>query len=327
MLKLRLSWETSGMSARRRPVLAIMLGLCVVSPAFGQAQAPIDDPEADVLPDVLVMARTPGPAWWRVSRGESVVWIMGSPSSPTPKGMTWDDKTLERRLTGANALLAPPTIFLSFPTAAKGASAPPALQMTPALVERFDRARKKLGKPARRYARATPSAASFALYKDFLSSSRLEWGTAIRRASAVAKARGVPVIRAEALQAGRLRLEQSDPALPGASACYTALIEATEASAERYRAAAIGWARGDPAAAISAPRHPYSICDNRLFNEGGIRRAIEVQTAAIKQALSKPGKSVAVIELRRLLAEEGILARLKSEGYTVVSPNETESPD
>lgn len=304
-------------------VMVFALSLCAASAALGQTAALVDDPEADILPEVLVLAKAPGPAWWRVSRGESVVWIMGSPAAPLPKGMNWDRKTLDRRLTGAQALLTPPAIFLTFPAGAEAS----ALEMPPPLAERFAKVRTQIKKPARRYAGRSPSAASFALYRDYLQTLKLEHGTALRWGSAMAKTRKVPVIRPAALRAGRLTLAQTDAALPAAAACYNALLEAAEAPVARYRAAAAGWARGDLAAALSAPRHPYSICDNRLFNEGGSRRAIDVQVAAIRQALAKPGKTVAIVELRILLAEEGVLARLKREGYSVVSPNEPESLD
>ncbi|HWW26787.1 MAG TPA: TraB/GumN family protein, partial [Caulobacter sp.] len=41
---------------------------------------------------------------------------------------------------------------------------------------------------------------------------------------------------------------------------------------------------------------------------------------AIASALKQPGKAVAVIELRSLLAEGGVLEQLKAKGFTVETP-------
>jgi hypothetical protein len=44
------------------------------------------------------------------------------------------------------------------------------------------------------------------------------------------------------------------------------------------------------------------------------------EAAAIAHDLQSPGVSVAVIPLRSLLAREGVLDRLRAEGYTVRTP-------
>ena len=47
---------------------------------------------------------------------------------------------------------------------------------------------------------------------------------------------------------------------------------------------------------------------------------IETQTAQISEALQTPGKIVAVVPMRQLLAEEGVLQRLRAQGFTVSDP-------
>jgi hypothetical protein len=48
--------------------------------------------------------------------------------------------------------------------------------------------------------------------------------------------------------------------------------------------------------------------------------SIDAQTTAIKAALDKPGKTVAAVQLRVLLAQGGVLQRLAADGYDIVSP-------
>lgn len=60
-----------------------------------------------MVEELVVTAAAGGPAWWRVSRGDSTVWILGTPSS-LPKGFTWDERLLDRRLGAAREVILPP---------------------------------------------------------------------------------------------------------------------------------------------------------------------------------------------------------------------------
>jgi hypothetical protein len=46
------------------------------------------------------------------------------------------------------------------------------------------------------------------------------------------------------------------------------------------------------------------------------------QAAAIEQALKTPGHAIALVPLRPLLAQGGVLDRLQSKGYEVKTPGE-----
>ena len=104
-----------------RAVLAVIVAVALLAPAAAtaQTQSAIDDPEANLLAELIVIAPTEGPAWWRVSKGDSVVWIMAMPASSLPTGMAWDSKALDRRLKGANAFLTFPRIQVSIGRPAK----------------------------------------------------------------------------------------------------------------------------------------------------------------------------------------------------------------
>jgi hypothetical protein len=51
-----------------------------------------------------------------------------------------------------------------------------------------------------------------------------------------------------------------------------------------------------------------------------LQRRPDDAVGAITSALKKPGKAVAVIELRSLLTQDGVLDRLRGKGFTVVAP-------
>ena len=86
----------------RGAIVAAVAAGALAMPLSGSAQA-IDD---TVVRELVIVAPGQGPAWWKVSRGDASVWILGLPPS-TPEGLAWDQSTLKRRLNGARLLLGP----------------------------------------------------------------------------------------------------------------------------------------------------------------------------------------------------------------------------
>lgn len=318
-----------------RIIAVTALSLALLSAPRAQAQPAVpqvDDPEATLLSELLVIAPTEGPAWWRVSKGDSVVWIMALPAGSVPQRLTWDTRALDRRLKGAHAVLAPPWVqfHVRYSRAAATNDAEPRPPRTRASVEeslpedlaaRFTAARTRIKRTPVRYAIPSPAVAFFRLNEDHQKWAKLRPGREVMTTvEARAKKAKVVVTRPARVDAGTMGPAEVAPTVPAAAACFDAILDSTEVPVEQHRAAASGWARGDLKAAIAAPREPLSICENRLFNRGASRRAIEVQVAAIETALTKPGKTVAMAPLRALVADEGILDRLKAKGYQIIYP-------
>jgi hypothetical protein len=103
------------------------------------------------------------------------------------------------------------------------------------------------------------------------------------------------------------------------AACLSAMLFEVETDVEVFRDQAGYWARGRVTRALEGPRGSLPVCMNRML-PGYSRRLIETQTAQISEALRTPGKIVAVVPMRQLLAEEGVLQRLRAEGFTVSDP-------
>lgn len=84
------------------------LALAVAAVMAGGARAQvIDDPQANVVEALVVSAKLPGPAWWRVTDADTTIYVLGAPNA-LPKGMAWDKSVLEHRLDGAFAVITPP---------------------------------------------------------------------------------------------------------------------------------------------------------------------------------------------------------------------------
>ena len=105
-------------------------------------------------------------------------------------------------------------------------------------------------------------------------------------------------------------------------ACLADGLQEIEAGAGRVRAAAAAWAAGDVAGALAAERG-YERCLAALPDGAAlVRRTMADETGAIAAALRTPGTTVAVVELRALLAQGGVLDALRARGYAVRTPGE-----
>jgi len=281
-----------------------------------------------VVEELVVTAATPSPAWWRVSKGESTVWILGAPMGPLPKNLKWDQKLLDKRMEGAKALILP-----SGATAGIGdlfgllrlrgklkEKAPLEPSLPEPLRVRFVAARTALGKDAGRYDGWTPVWAGSILQRDYLDQAGLGGGPSIPRLAREAGRRHhVEVQRAThpampVLKNAVGQMQDEEKSL----ACLAGNLEAVELPPDRYRRAAKGWATGDVRTAIDLPRGA-SIC-NDLFTEDFTAQSIKDEVEAIAMALETPGSSVAVAPLRQMLVKNGVLQQLQARGFEIVDP-------
>jgi hypothetical protein len=184
---------------------------------------------------------------------------------------------------------------------------------------RFVAAREKAGKDARRYKGWGPMVAGFMLLGDSRDGPRWrDADTDVLKAARRLKVRvrerpkrdAAPVIKD--FQAG-LTMEVQTTCLGSA----LDMVEAGEAPAAE---AARGWARGDVGAALKAPR-AFEKCILALRGGPEVwRQGIEDEATAIAAELGRPGKAVAMVRLRQLIAKDGVIERLEAMGYEVEGP-------
>src|SRR6478609_4736998 len=93
-----------------RPIAALAAFVALATATPVRADEPKDAGSSDggaVVQSLVVNALDRGPAWWKVTNGESVVVIMGAPMGPLPDKLKWDHSVLEKRMKGAKALILP----------------------------------------------------------------------------------------------------------------------------------------------------------------------------------------------------------------------------
>jgi uncharacterized protein YbaP (TraB family) len=310
--------------------MAAVLGLAMAAGAGAQprpAGLPAD-PEGNIVEELVVVARHPAPAWWRVEKGGSTVWILGVLDVPLPKDVAWRKAELDQRLEGASALITAPRlhagledIFGLFRLFSMMRTKDPMEEgLDPALRARFVADRERLGKGPEPYAHWRPMVAGQILLRDSRPSAVADVGRQVR---AEAAKRGVPAKTAgdyDLVPFARTALTSLTPASEGA--CLSSALDDAEAGEAAYRRAAVGWARGDVAAALKAPRQ-FDRC--LLLMAGGPelwRRSTDDLAEAIDKALATPGHAVTTVSLRRLLAKDGLADTLKARGLTVIGPND-----
>jgi uncharacterized protein YbaP (TraB family) len=320
--------------ARMKTLASALVGLLLAcapgGPAAAQSLTRNGDPEREINDELVVRARVPGPAWWRVSDGDAVVWILGAPAS-LPKDLKWDDRPVKARLEGANALILPPdnrpspfksvAFYLTHRRAFK--SRAPLEESLPApLAKRFTAAREKLGKPASAYASWRPAIAGLILDSEVGRQAGLKYGEPLDHIRSLGRKAGVheqPTGRAP-LQLDVL-LTMSEEAH---QQCLSDALDVAEEGPERLAAADRGWAVGDLRAAIGVSRG-FDGCLAALPSVSGLlERGQADAAAAIREALMRPGHAVAVVELRALLAKGGVIDRLRALGLRVQTPDKVE---
>jgi hypothetical protein len=107
-------------------------------------------------------------------------------------------------------------------------------------------------------------------------------------------------------------------------ACLTAALNDIDAEAARARTAAEAWVIGD--LAMVRANASADLLDSCLLQLPSLTSLLEQNTAqsvrSIDRALSRPGTTVAIIDLRLLLRANGVLDRLRAEGAEISVPRD-----
>jgi uncharacterized protein YbaP (TraB family) len=296
------------------------------------ALTPVDS-QANLVEELIVNARLPGPAWWKVTDADTTVYVMGVPAF-APDKLDFDDSVLRRRLDGANVLIIgqqPEVRILSLlgliPGRGKEFVMDKSMRDTlpPDLRARLEKQLKARGKPATEYDKFKPALAGFVI-----ANSRGGDGVSITVGKSTDRFRDLAKSEAVAVHPRVKKLDDYDligmvkslanAPQPLQELCLDAGLKQAENGLATVREAAEQWAEGQVREVVSAERG-YQRClastpwIARQFKDGQ-----DDAVGAITSALKKPGKAVAVIELRSLLTQDGVLDRLRGKGFTVVAP-------
>jgi uncharacterized protein YbaP (TraB family) len=323
--------------------LALLALLATVTPGSGA-----DATDTTTLDEVLVTGERPGPAMWKVSKGDHTLWIMGT-LSPLPAKMTWKSKQAEEVISGSGEILAESVSSYDMDMGFREAFGvlrammrarhnPDGSTLREALPQEiYDRwhtaHRQWFGKAPDRKERARPSYAAFLLYEQALKKSGLTeepivWSAAER----IAKRHDVKIRRREfTLKVENPRGMVDELATLSRDteiACLVATMNHIDSQLPDMKRRAQAWATGNLMALRALPPATDRACEEDLGGSTSFMELFEREQAQFRA--DWPGivdwlllvheTSFTTLPIADLLDPEGPLAALRAKGYQVLEP-------
>ncbi len=312
--------------------VAALVAMSSLAPWAAAADGPADE--------VVVTGERPGPALWRVTRGDHTLWLLGV-LDPLPRHMTWRSATADAIVADAEVVLPESTsvsvdagpfamigLYFDWRRVRRLPDGQTLRDVVPAgLYARFEVQRQHYA-PTEELEHYRPIVAAGELY---------------RRAIKAAGLRGAEDVEESVLRTARrhhvevrdFRVRVDAPktvlrelaAIPLAAelACLEYAVRRLEADVPAMQQRARAWAVGD----VEQLRRtqvelPQTTCwdvielSPRLHALG--ERARAERASALEAALRERRSAVALVPIDRLLAPDGLLQGFRAEGYAVEEP-------
>ena len=308
----------------------------VVTGAVAQP-APPSDPAPQWAEIETVQASTrPGPAVWRISKGDAEVWILAT-VGPLPKDFSWNTDYVGELLDGAKAVLTPPGFGvgigdgvwllinygnrLSLP---RGQALEATLDAP--MRARFVALRTRLGQDEDRYRTDSPLRASLRLFTDFRNKAQLT-GDAWGRIRKLADARDVPMKPIAKSDDGYDAIRDLlTLSTDKQRVCLGQAVDDVDYLSGHAETAARAWAIGDVRtvkANLDDRLDPMDCMSAAVSSLAAIRaKASATEVAGIEAALGQNGKTIALIGMGDLLRKDGVLEQLEARHLTIEGPAE-----
>lgn len=335
----------------------MVLCLLVLSiPVLAQTPTAASKPAADTPPDEIVdldsvvVSGTPsGPGLWKVSRGDHVLWILGT-LSPLPKRMAWDTREVEAVIAQAQEVIEAPRIEITpkigvfrkvlLLPAIMGARKNPNGAMLRDVVPEAEYARWQTLKSRhlggdRSVEAYRPIFAAGELYREAIADVGLTYDNPVRSTvERLARQHGVKVTAPKvAIQVRKPKavLEKFTTQSLDDAGCFSRTLDRVESELGTMRDHADAWAVGDLPAMRALPpvSAQYEACAGALteaalareLGVGDLRARTEaVWLAAAERALSANQVTIALLPITDLLKARSVTTTLRARGYLVEAP-------
>jgi uncharacterized protein YbaP (TraB family) len=296
---------------------------------------------SSVLDEVAVVGERPGPRLWKVSRGDHVLWLLGT-LDHVPKNMTWRSRQVEAALDQSQELLMSgpaldahigPVMAVRLYVQWRGMQRDPdrtRLQdwISPALYARFEQLKARFDPRDGRIEELRPPFAALRLYQRALESIGLTRSNEIEHAVvAMAERHRIPVERPQLKVDDPLgTLKQVGALSPALEVdCLEATVARLETDLPSMRERAAAWASGDVDRLRGLP-YPNQLqaCIGDLSASPRLKQLVAGASAAwmtaAQSALERHRVSFAVRPIYDLLSHDGPLERFRAQGYRIEGP-------
>ena len=300
------------------------------------------------LAPVVVTGVLPGPALWSVSKGNHVMWVLGL-SSPVPRYMQWKSADVERRIAASQAVLKLPSLEIGVRTSFYRSFMMPATRdlgknpedkslqdvLAPELYRHWLVMRARYLADSSRAERLRPIMAGREVYEaalkhyglvDDYDLEHIVYNTAAHDGIA-AVSTSYQLLLKDPREAIR---SLNDKSLND-QRCLGQVLDALDQDLAQTTARANAWATGDidtlrSILAQAQQDSCLSTLDSSPFAEALGITDIESRVRKnwidiAEHALGKHKQTFAVLPMHELLAPDGYLSALRSDGYTVKAPD------
>jgi uncharacterized protein YbaP (TraB family) len=307
-------------------VAAVRWGVLLVAGLLLPATAHTADVSAEqaIVDLEVVRGVQPGPGLWKVSKGEHVLWILGT-LGPLPKDIEWRSAEVQDAIAHSQQLLAAPAV--SVKTDAGFFSLLALLPSLRKAMRNENGARLQQVLPADLYARWSVLKARYLGRDNGVEKKRpliaadALYDAAIRKSGLATKSMLWPVVKRMAKQAGieptpvKLTFVIKDPKAAlkelraeGISdlACFRSMLDVVENDLPTMVERGNAWAVGDIRALQAMPPRAdaFAVCSQAVSAE----------------ALDRNAATFALLPLADLLGDDGYLQQLQMRGYEIQAP-------
>lgn len=320
------------------------------APAAASSAASSSPTHAPVLSAVVVTGVQPGPGLWKVSKGDHVMWVLGT-LTPLPKNMEWRSTEVEQAVAHSQELIEAPTAelridanFISklalLPSAYSARKNPDgeSLQqiLPPEMYARWETLKQPYFGDDRGIEYWRPILVALKLYEKALDKAGLTNGSDINKA--VRKMAGrhdvklVPVKYTLIVAHPRDALDTIRQTNLHDISCLNQTMDTVQNDMGTLAQRANAWSTGDIQAlrnfAVNG-RHEscvIAVVNADFAQQLGLHDLPERMEQAwldtAEAALTQNTQTFAVLPMGQVLDSEGFLAHLKARGYTVQAPDE-----
>lgn len=326
----------------RMPSLALAL-LLAATPGLAQSSAtPAPDPTTPTsqtgvtatvdqnwaADQITVTGHFPGPALWRVRKGDSEVYIVGG-LPVMVKRFDWDRGRIGRLLDKANVFLVSPQAkggVISFATWELSKGAGPFHDLWGLLpndlASRFRNTAVLNGVDPDKYAHDQPVVAAMRLRDDIYEKRGLSTNDPEKMLIFMARDRKTPMEPVGRYSAASALGKLNGMSKAERTNCVVATLNEIDIAVHHAKAATQAWAVADlkGAQANSPPSATLACLEGSGSTQSLLNKAIDDTVAAVDDALAKPGKTVVVFPLTVLLNPDGALNKLRAQGADITVP-------
>lgn len=333
----------------KRDIRSIAGWLWLVATVLVAASLPAV-PANDELQPVVISARPAGPALWKVSSGDHVLWVLAT-VPVAPKHFNWRSEEVERVLASSRSLLGSPGIMPDakigvfsmmglLPMVIHIGNLPDngTLQTTlPApLYARWVMLRQRYMDDSRRFEHLRPFVAVEKLKsRAYAQAGLVEEGDEIESAvKKLAKKHRVPEVDTQYhlfIKDPKTLIRDFKAISMDESACFSYELDALEHTLLTASSQSEAWAMGDVARLKSSVDEAADPCwqgldSSPLEKDLGVHdieaSVNDAWLAAAEKALADDQQSFALLELADVVEPNGLLSKLQARGYTVEAPDQ-----